>query len=106
MFKLLTVELEKVQCGRTPARFFSTADLKSVENALDNVDYFMDFLSWLVQSPCFWKYLRQPVLQEWVLKQAGAMIRKSDEVHSFLALFFWNMITVSRLTCGHLVIGI
>lgn len=88
MFKLLTAELEKVQCARTPAKSFSAADIKLVKDALDNVDYYMAFLSSLLQSPCFWKYLQQPVLKQWVSNQAGDTMRNPDEVYSFLTCSF------------------
>lgn len=74
MFRRLSENLERVRSARLAhtQKVPVTADyLQSVEAALYGVDYYMVFLASLHQSPCFWKHLRHPAVQDWVLKEAG-----------------------------------
>lgn len=74
MFKKLSRNLERVHSARLvhETKAPVTADyIESVEAALDGVDYYMVFLASLVQSPCFWKHLRHPAVNDWVLKEAS-----------------------------------
>lgn len=74
MFKKLSNNLERVHSARlvhTKSASVTAEYLECVEAALDSVDYYMAFLASLVQSPCFWRHLRRPAVQEWVLKEAS-----------------------------------
>lgn len=81
MFKLLCKDLEMVRCARQGNNGYVTDSyIKSVEDALDGVDYSMTFFASLVRSPCFWKHIRHPSLVDWVLNAARNDSDWNDEV--------------------------
>lgn len=72
VFTILWKRLDIVQRARwdygTP-EVDTVPDITTVRGALDSVAYLMDWLACLVRSPCFWKHLQHPALQQWVSEQ-------------------------------------
>lgn len=60
--------------------------VRAVESALEGVDWYMEFFASLVQSPCFRKHIKHPIIQEWVLSQALTKPNEAEEVRHFTSL--------------------
>lgn len=72
IFLLLTYEIANIGHAwgvhATP-KLINDNYIQGVQGALYGVEYYMEFLNNLLHSPCFWKHLTQPVIQEWMYDQ-------------------------------------
>lgn len=75
--------IEKVQLAhkvyRTP-EVATDAYITEIQQTLDGVGYYMCWLARLVRSPCFWKHLQHPALQEWVSDQYSSNLNQASGV--------------------------
>lgn len=77
LFGLLTDEMDVVARGRMVHKTPEIATdqyMSTLKRALYGMEYYMDFFSSLISSPCWEKHIRQPTMIAWIVNLADSPV--------------------------------